>query len=283
MADRGDMAQGAGSRGQVSRVRHLGRVLAALWRLSLAEAVAYRVSMLMWILTTTFPLVSLALWAGLAEAGPIGDYARADFVAYFVAAFLVRQVTASWVVWELESQIRSGDLSTLLMRPVHPLLHHAMQNLAALPVRVMLALPIGILVLVLAGGLQVGGVGALLLAPVALALAWLITLNVQICVGALAFWLTSSSSLFEVWLGLYLVLSGAALPTSLYPAGLAEVVRALPFHAALGFPVELIIGRVEGAAIVEGLALQGVWLAVFAGLSAILWRRGVRAYGAVGA
>ena len=101
--------------------------------------------------------------------------------------------------------------------------------------------------------------------------------------GALAFWLTSSSSLFEVWLGLYLVLSGAALPTSLYPAGLAEVVRALPFHAALGFPVELIIGRVEGAAIAWGLALQLVWLAVFAGLSAILWRRGVRAYGAVGA
>ena len=283
MAERSDMSRGAGPEGQAFARGHLARVIGALWRLSLAEAVAYRVSMLMWMLTTTFPLVSLAVWAGLAEGGPIGDYARADFVGYFVAAFLVRQVTASWVVWELESQIRSGDLSTLLMRPVHPLLHHGMQNLAALPVRVGLAAPIGVVVLVLAGGIELGGAGALLVAPAALVLAWLITFNVQVCIGCLAFWLTASSSLFEVWIGLYLVLSGAALPTSLYPPGLAEVVRVLPFHAALGFPVELIIGRVHGPEIARGLALQALWLVGFSALSRALWRRGVRVYGAVGA
>lgn len=288
MAEIRDMSNRAWPEGHAQRTtgqraRHLGAVLAALWKISLAEAVAYRVSMLLWILTTTFPLVSLALWSGLAADGPIGDYGRADFVAYFVAAFLIRQFTASWVVWELESQIRSGDLSTLLMRPVHPLLHHAMQNLAALPVRVVLALPIGIAVLVVAGGPATAAGGALVWLAPALVLAWAINLCVQICVGCLAFWLTASSSLFEVWLGLYLVLSGSAVPTSLYPAGLAEVVRVLPFHATLGFPVELTIGRVRGAAIAEGLALQALWLAVFAGLAALLWRRGVRAYGAVGA
>jgi ABC-2 type transport system permease protein len=88
------------------------------------------------------------------SGGPIGDYGRADFVAYFVAAFLIRQLTASWVVWDLSAQIASGDLSTLLMRPVHPLLHHVMQNLAALPVRMVLAVPLGVVVLVLAGGVS---------------------------------------------------------------------------------------------------------------------------------
>ncbi len=283
MAEPKDRARETCPPRQPSRARHLARVVGALWRLALAEAIAYRVSMLMWILTTTFPLVSLALWAGLAQDGPIGGYGRADFVAYFVAAFMVRQLTASWVVWDLEAQIRSGDLSTLLMRPVHPLLHHAMQNLAALPVRVALALPLGVAVLAVAGGLQLGGAAALLAAPAALTMGWLITLNVQICIACLAFWLTSSSFLFSVWLGLYLVLSGAALPTSLYPAGLAEVVRALPFHAILGFPVELIVGRVEGRAILAGLLLQAAWAAVFMGLSSTLWRRGVRVYGAVGA
>ncbi|MFY0531219.1 hypothetical protein [Nannocystis pusilla] len=48
------------------RAGQLARVIAAVWRISLAEAIAYRVSMLMWVLTTTFPLVSLALWSGLA-------------------------------------------------------------------------------------------------------------------------------------------------------------------------------------------------------------------------
>ena len=78
------------------------------------------------------------------------------------------------------------------------------------------------------------------------------------------------------------LLSGAAVPTSLYPDGLAEVVRALPFHATLGFPVELAIGRVSGAAVTQGLALQLLWMVVFGALAALLWRRGVRAYEGVG-
>ena len=196
-----------------------------MWRLGVAEAMAYRAAMLIWILTTTFPLVSLALWHSLAEAGPIGDYGSADFVAYFVAAFLIRQLTASWVVWDLAAQIGSGDLSTLLMRPVHPLLHHLMSNLAALPVRMLLAAPLGVVVLIFAGEVRVDPGLHLLLAPLAVLLAWLLNLCVQICVACLAFWLTSSTYLFELWLGLYMVLSGYAVPTSLFPAGLAAIVR----------------------------------------------------------
>lgn len=269
-------------RSMSERAGQLGRVIAAVWRISLAEAIAYRVSMLMWVLTTTFPLVSLALWSGLAAGGPIGDYARPDFVAYFVAAFLLRQFTASWVVWELSGQIRDGGLNTLLMRPMSPMLYHAIQNLAALPIRCALALPIGVAVLVLAGGLTWPSPGSLALLGLSLALAWLLNLAVHVAIGCLAFWVTESTALFEVWLGLYLVLSGASVPTSLYPAGLAEVVRALPFHASLGFPVELAIGRATGAAATHGLLLQALWVAAFGSLAAVLWRRGVRAYEGVG-
>ena len=263
-------------------LRRSARVLGALWRLGLAEAVAYRAAMLVWILTTTFPLVSLALWHSLAAQGPIGDYGRTDFVAYFVAAFLIRQLTASWVVWDLSAQIASGDLSTLLMRPVHPLLHHLMSNLAALPVRVALAVPLGVVVLIAVGGIEASVGWHLALAPLAILLAWLLQLCVQICVACLAFWVTSSAALFEVWLGLYMVLSGYVMPTSLLP-WFSAVVRVLPFHAAMGFPTELLCGRLGGAEIAWGFALQAVWLAVFAALAAWLWRRGLRVYGAVGA
>lgn len=276
----GDMSQQPAGSG---RLRHLGRVIAAMWRLGVAEAMAYRAALLIWILTTTFPLVSLALWHRLAQDGPIGDYGSAEFVAYFVAAFLIRQLTASWVVWDLGAQIASGELSVLLMRPVHPLLHHLMSNLAALPVRMLLAAPLGALVLVLVGEVALDPGLHLLLVPVAVLLAWLLNLSVQICVASLAFWLTSSAYLFELWLGLYMVLSGYAVPTSLFPAGLAAIVRYLPFHASLGFPVELTIGRLSGPEIAVGFGWQGLWLVVFGALALWLWRRGLRVYGAVGA
>lgn len=257
-------------------------VLGAMWRLGLAEALAYRAAMLVWVLTTTFPLVSLTLWHSLAADGPIGGYSQAEFDAYFVAAFLVRQLTASWIVWDLSSSIRDGSLSTLLMRPVHPLLHHGMLNLTALPVRLLLAVPLGIAVMLAVGGAPTSVGWHLLAAPLAIALAWLLQLSVQICVASLAFWVTSSAALFDVWLGLYMVLSGYAMPTSLFP-WFAGVVRCLPFHAAMGFPTELVCGRLTAHEVAWGFALQGVWLVVFAGLASWLWRRGLRVYGAVGA
>ncbi len=263
-------------------MRRFLAVLGAMWRLGLAEAFAYRVAMLVWVLTTTFPLVSLTLWHSLAEKGPIGGFTQGEFDAYFVAAFLIRQLTASWVVWDLSSQIRDGSLSTLLMRPVHPLLHHLMSNLAALPVRVVLAVPLGLVVLFAVGGIEAGFGWHVVVTPLAIVLAWLLQLCVQICVACLAFWVTSSAALFEVWLGLYMVLSGYVMPTGLLPWG-AGVVRALPFHAAMGFPTELLCGRLSGGEIVRGFALQGIWLVVFAALAAWLWRRGLRVYGAVGA
>ena len=264
--------------------RHQLRALAALWRLGFAEASAYRVALFVWILTSTFPLISLALWAGIARDAPVGDFTQRDFVAYFVGAFLIRQLTSSWVVWDLERQIATGELSALLLRPIHPLLHHLMTNLAALPLRVALAAPLAIAVLVAAGGLQIAPSSLeLLVLPLALVGAWLINFSVQLIIGSLAFWITSSSALYELWMTCYVVLSGYAVPTSLLPAGMTTAVRYLPFHAALGFPVELLIGRLSPAELLTGFAVQCCWVVALALAAGWTWRRGARVYGAVGA
>lgn len=264
-------------------LRRVLRNVAALARLGFLEAVAYRASMAVWILTTTFPLVSLALWYALAESGPVGTYDGPAFVAYFVAAFIVRQLTAAWVVWDLERQIRVGELDSLLMRPTHPVLHHAMLNLTAIPIRVVLALPIAIVVLITTGvgSLSIEG-WRLLLVPIAIVLAWVIHFLGQLCFACLAFWFGRASSLYEIWIALYIVLSGYAVPTSLLPAGLAEVARVLPFHAALGFPVELLVGQGDATAVLHGFLLQGLWVVVLGALAMVAWSRGLAVYGAEG-
>jgi ABC-2 type transport system permease protein len=260
------------------------QVLAAIGRLGVAEAAAYRAALLVWVLTTTFPLVSLALWSTLAVDGPIGDFDQRGFVTYFVGAFLVRQMTSAWVVWELDYTIRDGSLSTLLMRPVHPIVHHAMMNLSALPVRLVLAVPLGVAVLVATGGLDLASdARTLALVPVAIALAWMINFLGQVTFGCLAFWLTRAAPLYEIWIGLYIVLSGYAVPTSLFPWGLDQIARALPFHSALGFVVELLAGRLAPDQIAAGFAVQLLWIGVFGATASLAWRRGIRAYGAVGA
>lgn len=258
--------------------------LGALWKLGVAEATAYRASLLVWVLATTFPLISLLLWRTVAEGGPIGDYDQAGFESYFVATFLIRQLSASWVVWDLDRQIRTGELNALLLRPVSPLAHHAMLNLSALPLRTMLAAPIGLVVLFAVGGVAVAEdpLAWLLLIP-AIALAWALNFVTQVIIGCFAFWWTEATELYELWYGAYLVLAGYAVPTSLFPGALATVARASPFHAALGFPVELAIGRLDLHAALMGLGLQIAWLIGLSMVAVLAWKRGLRAYGAFGA
>lgn len=256
----------------------------AIFRLGLAEAVAYRTALFVWILTSCFPLIALALWAGMAAESPVGDYTQADFVGYFVAAFLVRQLTSSWVVWDLDRQIRTGDLSTLMLRPVHPLVHHLVANVAALPVRLLLALPLGLVVLFVVGTgtLDTNPATWAMIVP-ALIGGWLINFTSQVIIGCLAFWVTSASGLYDFWLGFFVVLSGYVVPISLMPAGVVAVVDLLPFHASLGFIVELTLGKLAAGEAWWGLCVQWAWVLLLGLLARLCWQRGLRVYGAVGA
>ena len=77
------------------------RALPTLWRVGVAETVAYRAEFVVWMLTTTIPLIMLALWTTVADEGPFQNYKSSDFVAYFLATLIVRQLTSNWVGWQM--------------------------------------------------------------------------------------------------------------------------------------------------------------------------------------
>jgi ABC-2 type transport system permease protein len=239
-------------------------------RVGFAEAVAYRAEMLVWLLSTTMPLVMLALMTAVAREAPIGRFGQADFTAYYLAALVVRLNTGAWVIWEVNFEIRQGTLGFRLLRPVHPLLAYACENVGAMP------LPI------------VGPArfthDPLLLAifPLTVAGAWLITFLAMAVIGSLAFRLEQSGSLFEVWLGLFGVFSGYLIPLELFPRWLETAARVLPFRYMLAFPVEMIIGLMPRAAALRELAIQWALIAVLAAAARVTWRSGLRRFAAFG-
>src|SRR6516165_9254785 len=111
--------------------------------------------MIVWLLSTTMPLVMLALMTAVAREGPIGRFGQADFIAYFLAALVVRLMTGAWVIWELNYEIRQGTLAFRLLRPVHPLVAYACENVAAMPLRLALSLPVATVLLVTVGASRV--------------------------------------------------------------------------------------------------------------------------------
>lgn len=251
-------------------------------RIGFAAAVAYRTEMFVWMLTMTMPFVSLALWSAVSAAAPVGRFDQKNFVAYFLATIVVRQLSGSWVVWEIIQEIKSGALSSRLLKPIHPLVVYSADNLAATPLRVLFAAPLALI------GIASGGaalphepylVAAFLLSLVG---AWVITFFVMVIVGSLSFFMESSMSIFDIWLAFFMLLSGYLVPLELFPSWVRTVADVLPFRYTLGFPVEILIGMSSDAAIARGLAVQFAYAGGAAVVALALWRAGVRRYGAFG-
>jgi viologen exporter family transport system permease protein len=263
-------------------LRAAARAYPALLRTGFAAAVAYRAEFVIWMFSTNMPLIMLALWAAVARSGPVGSYTQLGFAAYYLSTLLVRLLTGSWVVWELTMEIRQGDLAMRLLRPIHPLIAYSAENLAAVPLRGIVAIPVvSILLWAARGQLGHDPILWLLLMPALLG-AWLLTFLVMALIGTLALYLESATSLFEAWLGISAVLSGYLVPLDLFPQAVQRIALVLPFRFLLSFPVELMLGKHgRGEALV---LLGGQWLYVAFALLAtnLVWRAGLRRFSAYG-
>ena len=258
--------------------------LPGVFRAKFARLVAYRAEMAIWIFTALLPLVMLALWNSVTVEQSIGKFGQEEVARYFVATLIVRQLTGAWVIWQLNFDIRSGALSSQLLRPVNPLVVYAIWMLAAMPLRLLFLSP---LVMVLAAWrpelLLMPSVDGLALFLISVGLAWGIAFLAQAIFGILAFWLDRTEGLFGVWLAIWLVFSGYIAPLSFFPEAAQDVLRWLPFRSMLAVPVEILGGFLPYDAAVGDVGIQLMWLLILLFLTSLLWKKGLQRYGAFGA
>jgi ABC-2 type transport system permease protein len=252
-------------------------------RAGLAGALAYRAEMVVWMLTTTMPLVSLSLWSAVAANGDVGGFSQRDFAVYFIAVLLVRQLSSSWLVWQLNMEIKSGALAQKLLRPVHPLWLYSAENLGALPLRVVLCSPLVVLSAVLFDVLPLPTTArSAVVFAAAMVGAWLLNFFMMALVGSLAFFVESSVAVFDFYLIGFMVFSGYLVPLELFPASVRAIADVLPFRYGLAFPVEIATGALSGPAMLRPLAIQWAFVAGVAAAALVVFRAGVRHFAAFG-
>ena len=83
----------------------------------------YRAELLLWALSGSLPFILMGVWTQAAQAGNFG-LSAVEFARYFLAVYLVRQLTVVWVIWDFEREIVNGKLSFRLLQPLDPVWHH---------------------------------------------------------------------------------------------------------------------------------------------------------------
>ncbi len=261
------------------------RAMPTLLRVGAAETLAYRAEFIIWILTTTLPLVMLGLWTSVANErdGPFGNYTSTRFVAYYLTALIVRNVTGSWVVWQVNHDIRRGQLSLRLLRPIHPIVAYAATHLASIPLRSLVAIPFTVILLLSTARTELTGdpvlVGVFLLSLFG---AWAVTFLTLVLIGAFSFFIHKSMAVFDLHLGLFAVLSGYLVPLGLLPGWARELADFAPYRYMLGFPVETLLGTYSRTEAVAQLGVQWLFVLAVGTVTSLVWHAGVRRYEAFG-
>lgn len=263
------------------------RALPTMLRIGFAEAIAYRAEMLVWVFATTMPFVNLALWTAVSQVAPVqgvhGTWASGKFVSYFLSVFVVRQLMSAWAAWQINFEVRQGVLSMRLLRPLHPIVSYLVENVAYMPLRIAVTVPVAAALVwtgaaqFLSGDPAIWGLWLLSLFG-----GFLITFFANVAIGALCLYVESSVKIMDVWLAAFFVFSGYLFPLDLFPAWLRLVADWLPFRYQIGLPVELMTGALTVGAALPLLAKQWGWAAATLGLSLLLWQRGVRRFQAFG-
>ncbi|MDR6676238.1 ABC transporter permease [Pseudomonas oryzihabitans] len=253
-----------------------------LIRTNILVTVAYRAQLLVWLISGVAPLFTMMIWWELSREKIIDGYTAKDFVAYFLGIYLVRQLTAVWVIFVLNDEIRQGTLSGRLLKPVAPFWFHVAEHLGQMVVRA----PIVAAVFYLGASIfsidLVTIAGRIPIFLASLTLAWIIIFHIYYCVGLLAFWLANSIALDAMVWSLYTVLGGMLIPVDLFPDTTRYLVAMLPFSASLDFPAKVLIGKVAGTELLFGFSVQLFWVLALVMLRQRLWMRGLKRFSGAG-
>ncbi|NOQ21888.1 MAG: hypothetical protein GQ565_04450 [Candidatus Aegiribacteria sp.] len=249
------------------------------------ETAIYRSNTIASFLVILVPvLFLLVFWnAAFRSTNSIGGYSKEQLFAYYLSIIVLQDILMISVNYEISGDIRSGQLSSFLLRPFHYLKHclsvYSAVSFNSLLYTVPLVVPM--IAYLTPGffsptaGWVVGFTSVILAAMIAFFFGSLL--------GCISFWMEDVSSL-QAGLGIFVpILSGAFLPLSFFPDWFRRIIQFLPFRYSLSFPVEVLSSRLSLEVALQGLGMQMVWVVIGAVLLKFVWERGQNVYTAYGA
>lgn len=257
-------------------------VFAALFRYSFAEYTTYRTEMYIWVTAGLMPLAMIFVWSNVAMPPGSDPALMGRLACYFLAIFVVRQLTTSVIIPEFDALVTSGAFSYRLVRPLHPywqfLFDQYMDPLFRLPAIFILV----VLTVLALGPARIAPDGDVLLAACSLGLSFVIHYNLQFAVSCMAFWFERIGRLDNLQGILYFFLGGGFAPIAMMPREVQAIALWTPFPYTLGLPADLLAGTTERAVLVERLMVQGLWACGLIVLALGLYRLSIRHFTAVG-
>lgn len=262
-------------------LRRIYRISTTLLSTYYAYMLEYRAELVLWALSGSLPFILMGIWQKAAASGNFGLTAI-EFTRYFLASYVIRQLTVVWVIWEFEKEINEGKLAFRLIQPLDPAWHHVWTHISERFARIpFVSLLITFFFILYPDSFWIPNFISVLLFLLAAGCAFALQFLIQYTLAMFAFWTEKASALQDMWFILHLFLSGAIAPISVFPEGIKQVLTYLPFPYIINFPASILVGLPVNLA--QGFTVIIVWFLIFLSLNRYLWQKGLKQFSGMGA
>lgn len=249
----------------------------------LKEGYAYPSVGLIWIITESVTTFLMPLVFAAAAGDRFGGMSRGEIAAYYVWLLPVGSFVVCHFMWEIATEIKEGQFTAQLMRPMDFFLFTFVRNLAWRGFRVVLTLPVFLLALWfyaaplkdvpihLDGGFWV-----------VLVLGHLVSVFFVLMMSMIALFVQEATSIFELYYIPMLFLSGQIVPVAALPDWARSIAMAFPFYYTTAAPLDLLVGRIPMSQWPQLALIQLAWIAGCLVLGRWGWKQGLRHYTGVG-
>jgi len=259
-----------------------------IFRISWQNTLVYRLNLVMWRvrLIIDFLTIYWFWWAVFTQYQLIGGYSQVTMLAYLLVASFLRSLVFSNSSYSACVEIANGDLNNYLVRPINYFYNWLARDWAD-KILNLLFFSVEVVLLVLILKLP-------LLWPISLG-QWLWFIIIALVAALMYFFFSFLVSAFSFWypehdgwplrfvMLMFLdFLSGMAFPLDIFPPALLQLFKLLPFSYFIFYPAQVWLGRLSFAETITGFIIMLSWLGLFMLLTKLVWRKGLKIYGAYG-
>jgi ABC-2 type transport system permease protein len=225
-----------------------------------------------------------AVYAGKEDPNVAG-YTLAGMVSYYLLVTVVDALTGvTEDDWQIAADIKDGNINQFLLKPIDYMLYRLCLFFSGRLIYTVVAfLPVGLFLTVQREFLvPPASLPLFFLFLVSMLMTALLQFFMSYTMAMLAFWVLEVSTFIFILFAFEYVAGGHLFPIDILPPIMTRILEFTPFPYQLYFPVSLYLGRVQGAALWQGLGIQAFWMLFFFVVARLIWGRGIRKYTAVG-
>lgn len=257
-----------------------------IFKANLSASLEYRGALLAWTLVELVSLTSaIFVWSAVFRSNSnVGGYDFTKIITYYLLVPIIGGFTAIYVSDHLPRRIKDGDISADLMKPFSIAIASLLDQFSYKVTQLTIKLPIYIFVgYIFSVVFKIQfNTSYLLLALFVCVFAYILHFSIDIFISYFAFWMDDVWSLSHLKSIILMVLGGLSFPLDLLPKNLQTLFNILPFRFIYYFPVKVALGSVSTSMFISEFTQLIAWMVGFLIAGQILWRLGLKKYGAYG-